>query len=201
MASLLLASGCTVGGSKGVGAENTRLRAELIESQRQVAALTAQREELATKLAEANRAREAALAPDVLAALPRVAGVRIGSLSGFSPSDRALPATRVDIYVEPYDGRDRFVQIVGSLSVEAVALGSAGDSNQPPRVLASQVLTAGQVRDAYRSGITGTHYSTELPLTPALAQRTGTLMLRVRFADALSGREFTAEKIVELGKN
>lgn len=198
---LLWVSGCTVGGSKGVGVENARLRTELAETQKQVAALNAEREELLTKLAEANSARQAALTPDVLAALPRVAGVRIGSLSGLAPSDRALAATRADIYVEPFDGRDRFVQIVGTLSVEAVVMGRAADGKEPPRVLASQMLTPAQVRDAYRSGFTGTHYSVELPFSPAMAERKGTLLLRVRFADALSGREFAAEKIIELGKN
>lgn len=193
-------SGCTVGGSKGVGVENARLRTELIESQKQIAALTAQREELATKLSEANGAREAAFTPEVLAALPRMAGVRIGSLSGLTPSDRATPATRADIYIEPFDGRDRFVQVVGTLSVEAVSLGRAADGKESRRVLASQVLKPAQLRDAYRSGFTGTHYSVELPLSPPLAERTETL-LRVRFADALSGREFTAEKIIEPKKN
>jgi hypothetical protein len=201
LAGLFGLSACTVGGSKGVGVENARLRTELAETQRQVAALNAQREELLTKLAEANNARQAALTPEVLASLPRVAGVRIGSLSGLAPSDRALAATRADIYVEPFDGRDRFVQIVGTLSVEVVAMGQVAEGKEPPRVLASQVLTPAQVRDAYRSGFTGTHYSVELPFSPPITERKGTLLLRVRFTDALSGREFAAEKAIELGKN
>jgi len=194
---LLCLSACTIGGSTGVGVENNRLRDELAAAKAQITQLSAQRDELTTKLALFERARAGAIPFDILSAMPAPAGIRIGSLSGIHPADRATPATRVDLYIEPFDGRDRFIQIVGTLSVEIDALAPVADRT-PPRSLASVTLTPSQVRDAYRAGFTGTHYSVELTLNTPLNTREGSLAMRVRFNDAISGREFKAERVVDL---
>ena len=186
--------GCTIGGSRGVGVENNRLRDELAAANKKIESLSAERDELTTKLVQ----QRGDVPPDVLAATPALASISIGSLSGLVPADPAT-AKRVDVYIAPIDGRQRFVQIVGTLQIDAVLEVADADASKSaePQPLASATLTPTQVRDAYRSGFTGTHYTVELPLnapTPAaLARRQGTLVLRARFVDAWSGRTFTCE--------
>ncbi|MDX2118214.1 MAG: hypothetical protein SFY96_08550 [Planctomycetota bacterium] len=191
--------GCTIGGSRGVGVENNRLRDELAAANKKIESLSAERDELTTKLSQ----QRGDVPPDVLAATPALASIGIGSLSGLVPADPAT-AKRVDVYIAPIDGRQRFVQIVGTMQIDAVLEAADTDaSNSVATVpLASATLTPTQVRDAYRSGFTGTHYTVELPLntpTPAaLARRQGSLVLRARFVDAWSGRTFTCESRLEL---
>lgn len=180
--------------------ENDRLRAENLDLRNQVDALSAQQRELAAKLSEANQARQAALDPQVLDALPRVASIEIDSLSGFLPGDVAKPAKSVGIYLVPRDGRRRFVPAVGTLTVEVRHMPalSAGESGRPEQEFTLHAdLTPTQLRDAYRSGITGTHYAVELPLPQALPARDATLLLRATFADAITGQTYTCERIVK----
>jgi hypothetical protein len=94
--------------------------------------------------------------------------------------------------VVPTDAYGRFVQVVGTLVVEARAVPATGATDAGAPVL-STTLRPGAVRDAYRSGLTGTHYSVELPLSgPAQA---GDVMLRASFTDALTGATHTANLV------
>jgi len=179
---------------------NDRLRAENLDLRKQVDVLNATQRELTAKLAQANRARQAALDPAVLEAIPRVAGVDIDSLSGFLPGDVSKPVKSVGVYLIPRDGRQRFVPAVGTLSVEVRHMPalSAGQTGHPEQEFTLHAdLTPSQLRDAYRSGITGTHYAVELPLDHPLPVRDGTLLLRVTFADAITGQTYSAERIVK----
>lgn len=171
--------------------ENDRLRRLTLEQESQIKALEAQRSELESKLAESNRAREAALDPDILAALPRCAGISIETLSGLQrPRAGETGGPRVIVYIDPFDGRQRFVQIVGTLTVDAVLAGPTGDA-APVTVTAT--LTPPQVRDAYRDSITGSFYSVEVPVDAAAVPSEGTITIRARFVDALSGLTHDAE--------
>lgn len=179
---------------------NDRLRGENLDLRKQVEGLAARERELTAKLAEANLARQAALDPQVLEAIPRVAGVEIDSLSGFLPGDVSKPVRSVGVFIVPRDGRQRFVPAVGTLSVEARHMPalSPGESGHPEQEFTLHAdLTPVQLRDAYRSGITGTHYAVEMPLESPLAPRDGTLLLRVTFADALTGQTYASERIVK----
>ncbi|MDX2016110.1 MAG: hypothetical protein SFY95_00555 [Planctomycetota bacterium] len=194
---LLLAS-CTSDFS--TSGDAARASADELRTQNQ--ALKLRIGELEAKLSEANAAREAALSKDVLEALPRIAEVRVGSLSGLEPpagvsAAETVAATSVVVYVEPVDGRGRFTQAVGALSADATLMPPVEAKGQP-RALGSVTLSAGQLREAYRSGLTGTHYEVSIPLTPALepAARTGTLVIRVKFDDALTGRSLRAEQTI-----
>jgi hypothetical protein len=77
------------------------------------------------------------------------------------------------------DGRNRFVQVTGTLQV-TLAIG-----NEAPRELN---FTPAQLRDAYRSDIVGTCYLAVFEQMGDLPAK-GT-MIRVRFTDALSDTTF-----------
>jgi hypothetical protein len=206
LAGLVSCGSITVGGSKGVSTVNDELRRKVASLETENARLIAQRDELTAKLAESERSRTSALPEDVLAAIPRCAGVEIGSLSGPMPEANGQMPGFV-AYIEPFDGRRRFVQIVGTLRVEAVLLPPQTSENPAsqaaapePRVLARATLTPAQLREAYRSGLTGTHYTVDLPITgpagpaSAIDLRGASVLFRATFEDALTGRVHEADR-------
>ncbi len=114
-ACLVLLPACS---SSRIEKENDRLREENQSLRSQVEQLSATNAELNAKLNEAAATRTAPMDSDVLAALPRVASIELGTLTGFFPGDRGKPATSVNVYIRPLDGRQRFTQAVGTLEVE-----------------------------------------------------------------------------------
>jgi len=180
---------CRAGGGASVERVNDQLRRKALELEDRVAVLQGENAELAAKLVESERARSGALPKDVLEAIPRCVGVTIGGLSGLQPAKHGSPAM-VIVDVEPTDAHGRFVQIVGTLTVEARALPAVG-SGVPEGAPITAVLTPAQVREAYRAGVMGPRYTVELP-AGEMARR-GDLIMRISFSDALTGRVLTAE--------
>jgi len=187
--------GCTLGGSGKAGDELDRLRRENRRLADESAALAAERDELSTKVREA--AREGPLPPDVVEALPRCASIEIGRYSGISPAGRTARPTGLVVYIEPLDGKRRFVQVAGVLSVTARLLpraGAPGDGVELARV----TLGPRELREVYRSGLGGTHYTIEVPVAfDADALATGTLILQAELRDAVTGTTHRATRSIE----
>lgn len=198
-----LVGGCEspkIGGKKGFSTANDELRTRVARLEEENSILKSQRDELAAKLAESNRAREHAIPPEILAAIPRCAGIQIDFLSSLFPTDASLPPTTLHVYVAPFDGQQRFVQIVGTLRVEAVQLGDPeGGITPDPATIATAILTPELLRGAYRSGVTGTHYSVELPIAERWAPtlRDHDVLIRAQFADALTGQVQEATRVLK----
>lgn len=206
-------AGCRVGGDTSLSKQNDELRRERIELRAQVESLRGEVAEWRAKAEEASRARQAALAPEVLAAIPRIASIAIGGLSGLTPADPGADAKGVAVYLETLDGRRRFTPAVGTLSVEAVGFdrlidepslaerSREGDGSDAARTggtvfAVRRTLTPGDLREAYRSGVMGTAYEVELPLEKPMRDRSVTLVIRAEFADALTGQVHRAERVV-----
>ena len=186
----LALGGC---GVKHFATENDRLRRLTLEQESQIKALEAENSELQTKLTEANLARETALDPEVLAALPRCAGIIIETLSGLEwPRAGETQGPRVIVYIDPFDGRQRFVQIVGTLTVDAIIAGPTGD---PSPLTVTVTLKPAEVRDAYRDSVTGSFYSVSVPIEADAIPTEGTVTIRARFVDALTGLTHDAESM------
>ncbi len=194
LAGLTLLSACSVGGNESVSEANDQLRRERIALESTIATLTGEKEELRVKLAESERARGTNVPADVLDAVPRCTGVSIGSFSGFDPADPDKPATGVTIYVQPHDGRGRFVPMVGTLRATAQVL------PRDPQVsaLAGQArteLSPAKLRDSFRDSVLGTAYAVELRFESPVADRTLKLLIRVEFIDALTGQTHQADVV------
>src|SRR5512134_1602578 len=105
----VLGLACVVVAAVGCGArnfdnENDRLRRLTLEQEGRIKALETDRAELEAKLAEASRARDAALDPDVLAAIPRCAGISLESISGLQRArEGEATGPKVVAYVDPFD--------------------------------------------------------------------------------------------------
>jgi hypothetical protein len=199
LTSLVLLAACgkiRVGGERSVEEENDRLRAQVHEQADRIKALEGERAELQAKLGEAKKNGQAPLPADATDAIPRVTSVKISMLSGLSPVDRAKPATELTVTFLPHDGRGRFTQAVGSATVDAFLTPTAA-GGEPTR-LAKATFTPAQLRDAYRSDLTGTYYLLRLPLETAIERAGGnpSVLVNLEFADALTGEVHKAERLL-----
>lgn len=177
--------------------ENDELRRRVAALEADVERLTAERNEARAKLAEAARAAAEAggMTEEAREALPRCAGVRLGRLSGPVDDDGSPGFDAVDFYVQPFDGRQRFIPIAGTLAAEATLIPKPdARAGATPRTLGRVTLSPSQLREAYRSSPLGTHYSVRLPLDPPNAPLDGTVVLTVAVTDALTGQVFEARQ-------
>ncbi|UCD75899.1 MAG: hypothetical protein JSV91_03065 [Phycisphaerales bacterium] len=177
-------------------AENDRLREEVMDLTDQVTGLKARNRELIAELSQASTA-PGSLPDAVRQATPRVAGIEIDRLSHARDEDEdGMPET-ILVYITSRDGRERFVQLVGELVVTAtVAHGKA-----PAVTVGSITLNPAELRDAYRNGFMGTHYSVTVPIDVSALSR-GDLdlpcLVCATFEDGLMGQHHTAERSVPL---
>lgn len=184
--------------TRAVASENERLRFQVLDLESQLDSLQHQNRELRVDL------REGATAPDALpeeirANIPHVTDISLSRLSHARDANNDGQIDALVLYVVPEDGRGRFVQIVGSLAATALLLPTDGD----PIVLSRMELTPSQVRDAYRSNLTGIHYTITLPIdqlpdAAALAAVGNKVFVRVVYTDGRSGQTFTAERTIKL---
>jgi hypothetical protein len=200
---VVVLAGCRTGGET----SGDVLRKQNLELQNQVAQLQKDASELRAKLSELVGAGSSGKSPEVAEATPRVASVEIDFLSG-PTADSSMPPQSdrnrtVAVYIKPLDGRGRFIQATGKLSVEISRLTTLIQTDQaaadaPARLLAGRTLEPLQLRDAYRAGFTGTYYAVEIPVPASELQPPGQLLLRARFSDAITGASFEASRIVSL---
>lgn len=197
-------AGCRAGGESA----GDVLRKQNMELQSQVAQLEKDASELRAKIAEMVGLKSGtAKSAEVVEATPRVASIEIDFLSGPTADSSSPPQSdrnrTVAIYIKPLDGRGRFIQATGTLTVEVsrlISLESDGQasSDAPAKMLAGRTLEPLQLRDAYRAGFTGTYYVVELPVPASDLQPPGQILLRARFADAITGASFDASRIIGL---
>lgn len=179
-------------GPKNFDNENDELRRKLTEAEERILTLEAERNELAAKVDELSKTFQGAggePGADVVASLPRCAGLTLGRLSGPVDSDEDGFWDRVDLYVKPFDGRRRFVQIAGRLTASATLVPPPGSGDVAPRTLGTALLHPIDLREAYRSSPLGTHYTVEIPIKPVPAgSLEGSVLLSAEFQDAVTGK-------------
>ncbi|MBL8877280.1 MAG: hypothetical protein JNM86_15930 [Phycisphaerae bacterium] len=199
----VVVTGCRTGGES----SGDVLRKQNLELQSQVAQLQKDASELRAKLAELVGAGGTGKSPEIAEATPRVASIEIDFLSGPTADASTPPQSdrnrTVAVYIKPLDGRGRFIQATGKLTVEVSRLaslnqGGPGATDTPARLLGSRTLEPLQLRDAYRAGFTGTYYVVDIPVQASDVQPPGQLLLRAQFADAITGASFEASRLVGL---
>jgi hypothetical protein len=134
------------------------------------------------RTASGSEVRDAAIDAEAEAARPRLASVALGGSSCLRLRRDASP--ELLLHLEPRDGRGRFLQIVGTLEIEAALLAVGED----PRILGRWRYGPLAVRDAWRGTFSGGHYTfredVSLPSDLPLPQEVAVL---ARFADAIDG--------------
>jgi len=183
---IAFALGLTLGGckAKALGpSPNDPLRDENRSLREANAELTARAQELETRLAtvEAERSKEG-IDPEVVANTPAVRrlDLKSGSVVEALPGQPGRGIARV--WLEPVDGQGRFVQVTGWLEVAITALPASG----PAISIGSVRLGPAAVREAYRSGFMGTHYTVEVPVDLGAAGASPNFAVAASFTEGRS---------------
>jgi hypothetical protein len=119
--------------------------------------------------------------------MPALAGVALSSLSTarlIDPNHAALA-----LVLEPRDGLGRFMQFTGTVRASVAVLIPGRD----PLPAGSTTISPKTLRDAYRSGLMGTHYTIEIPLTWEGAEPARSVSISVEFTDALTGKAYPCQ--------
>ena len=164
--------------------ESDRLREELAARTAERDAALARASELDTRLRQLATERADEVDPEVAEALPALAAVAVSGLS----TARLTRDNQAELAVvlAPRDARGRFLQITGTVRLSAAAL-VPGDAP-----LAAGALTVGPkaLRECFRSGLLGTHYTLELPVEWIGERPATALSVAGEFTDGLTGRAY-----------
>ena len=192
LAAILFAVGCNP--TVFTPNQNDALRRQVRDLEEQVNAAKAKQVELEQQLVQSAKSAEekSSIDPAILAATPHVASVQIGGSSGYLASKVGVETggCTARIYLEPSDGLGRFLQIVGSVQISVFDLKAGGKS----QTLGTAEFSPSQVRDAWRGGILGSHYTFEIPLAGSDWNCQGSVTAKLEFLDGTTGKIFTAER-------
>jgi hypothetical protein len=186
------ATGCS---SRGTFAnENDVLRRKVLELEGQVKDLERRNAELQAEVFAAAAAPQS-IPPEIRENTPHVAELKISRLSHARDEDGDGVMDLVALYIEPRDGRGRFTQLVGPLSVNAAVLPAQSSAS----TIGTATFSPAQVRDAYRSGLTGLYYVINVPIElNAPSSNASTCTVRAVYTDGYTGQEHAAERAIAL---
>ena len=182
---VVLAAGCAGRGISPEQADQMRRQIQSLEEENRQ--LLAQRDELRLQLeshAWQDQSSVTELSPEAIEAIPQVVSLRVGRLSHLEDRSGDGRPDLARVYVQPQDGRGRFVQLVGEMTIRLTLL----DASEPVRELGSLRLGPAELRERYRSGVLGTHYSVECDLQWPQQPTNNQCTVIAQFIDARTGR-------------
>lgn len=192
-----LLAGCTFGGDgRDFRNENDRLRRRNLELQEKVEALETR---LRGQQAEIERLRHTLRGPaptveGVQAGdVPRMSRIELGRMSGLAGADRAGPAEELRLYLRPIDQAGRFIPVAGRALVQLITL----PEQAPPREIARRAYGPGELDEAYRSGLAGTHYTLKVPLEE-LDLPGESLTVKLTLTDGATGHRAETQTLIRL---
>lgn len=186
-------AGC---GPRNFDNENDRLRALNLELQREVEGLQERLELRTGELQSLRQQLERAQNTQPLegAEPPVLSRLVIGRLSGAFDTNSDGTDDVIRVYLEPQDQRGRLLPVAGRARVRAVHIPDEGE----PTVLAERTYQPAEFDAAWRSGITGRHFTLELPLPQPLPEGVDQVTVRVELTQAGTGAELSAQQPVTL---
>lgn len=190
-------------GPKNFDNDNDALRRERESLLAENDSLRAQNTELRAKLQEIARTARLAEGTDpaiVARATPRCAGLEYDRYTDLVDDDGVPGPEAIDVYLRPFDGRQRFIQVAGWLTIRADLLPEPDPANADaapaPLLLGTVTLDPDEVREAYRSSVLGTHYTLRIPLLEPNRAIEGSVVLVASFRDAQTGRRHRAQHTI-----
>lgn len=163
-----------------------RLREALATRTAERDAAEARASELETRLAMLEAA--APVDAEVAAATPRLAGVEVSGMSMARrlAGDGPTATGTVALVLVPRDGLGRFLQVAGRLEATFALL----VPGEPPLAGGTVRLSPTELRDRYRAGFLGEHYTVEAPIEWDPARTPRAVAVSAEFIDGASGRRF-----------
>lgn len=185
---LLVLPACSRGGYSN---ENDKLRAERLELKQEIEALQGKLAIRENELRATRQQLDEGSEPIDGVEPPRLAGIVLGMYSGPIDLDGDKVYDALRVYVRPVDQHGRQMTAQGKARVRLIVTPDEGE----PKAVLDQAYDVKAFHEAYRSGVTGTHYTLGADLPKQLPDKA---TLHVTLIDAATGRGFTAEKPVVL---
>ena len=182
-------AGCA--GSGSTAAANDRLREKVVDLEKQIRQHKGQIAHLQARVKVAETTSSAS--EELLENTPHVAEITIGNLSHLKDRDGDDKADELVVYIEAADGWGRSIQLIGQLSVHAVVIQAGYDAITLGRVN----LGPAEVRRAYRSSITGTHYTVNIALVVPEGVNIDQITVKAEYVDGYSGVRYSAQQPVK----
>jgi hypothetical protein len=126
--------------------------------------------------------------------VPRLVAVTLDSYTSALDTDHDGEDDALRLYVVASDQQGRFIPIAGRVVVQAVVI----DAGKTPVELMQKTFAPSALDAAYRSGLTGTHYSLEVPLPRPLPAGVNEVTVKVTLTDAATGAAVTCQQVIKL---
>lgn len=181
-ASVVLLAGC--GGKALAPNASDALRAELAVRTQERDEARVRAAELDAKLLSLTAEKNARIDPEVAEAMPALAAVTLSSLSTARLS--APTKASLALVIASSDGLGRPLQLTGTARASIAAL----VPGREPTPAGSVTLGPKALRDCYRSGFMGTHYTIELPVEWDGAEPARGLSVAGEFVDGVTGKTY-----------
>ncbi|MCC6579776.1 MAG: hypothetical protein IT440_04995 [Phycisphaeraceae bacterium] len=168
--------------------QNDELRKQNLDLERQVTGLqeAMRRREAEVRSLEA----KAQVAPAIEGAdVPRLAEIRFGRYTNAVDTSKDGRDDALRLYLLTQDQQGHFLPVAAKLAVQAAVL----IPGQEPRVVVDAAIAPEQFHAAYRSGITGTHYTFDLPLPKDGLEGATSLAVKAVLTDAATGGTFETQ--------
>jgi len=176
--------------------ENDTLRRRVLELETQNTQLAQRVDGLETQLKIEQRAEGLDLPEGVHP--PRTVALHLDAYTGPIDKNRDGKPDHLRFYVIPRDADQRFVPTLGELSISVVATPAGGAA----QTLVRKTFDIKTFHAAYRSGLTGSHYTLDVPIDPAtVPEGVEQLSLKASLHDALTGHRHEAGRMIPWQKN
>ena len=187
---ILWLAGCS--GPRNFLNENDALRRENLELKATVDSLNQKLESRLQQIAalETASTRPRPALPGVEPGdIPVAVSLRFGMYTGPVDTNSDGNDDLLRLYFQPLDQKRRFIPVAASVQVQVLAI----TPGQEPRVLADQFFSTADLDRTYRTGVTGTHYTVEIPLPDDLPADVHEVTVKMQLTDASTGIALTLQ--------
>lgn len=186
------ASGCTarVGGDgRDPSAHNDKLRRDNAELRRQIDETQRQIRLLEGELTSHRNRGPGGLDLPEGVAVPVLSGLAFARYTGPQDTDGDGADDTLRLYLRPLDQRGRMLVVAGTVNAQAVEL----RADAVPRVVADRTFDPAELDAAYRTGLTGDHYSFDVSLPSEALGSAKQLTVKVTLTEAATGSSVTQQ--------
>ncbi len=190
----LAASAPLAGCDNGRTRELLETRQKLRDAQDRVDALQAQNTQLADQLRDAREqlATLRRLGDNRIENLPTIERIQLGRYTGGIDTDDQPGHDAVRVLLEPIDRDGHAIKSAGEITVQLFDLGGG----EGERLIAEKTFPVDEARAHWKSGLGTYRYSLEVPLKIPPPRKE--ITVRVTFTEYLTGKTFTAQKVVSV---
>ncbi|MEL7087856.1 MAG: hypothetical protein AAGL98_05345 [Planctomycetota bacterium] len=174
---------------------NADLREQLGETQEQIKLLEGElssHRQRVGKPAELTGAGAGAVIPGE----PVLSGLKFARYSGPVDTDGDGADDRVRLYLRPLDQRGRLLVVAGEVNVQVVEL----RADAVPRVVADRTFGAEEFAGTYRSGLTGDHFTLDVPWSARDLGEATQVTVRATLTQTGPGNQVSEQAAYALGR-